>query len=122
MSKQMQSVQGIGEFRVIDPPRATPTPVSPNRLMLLPMVLVAALGAGLFVSLAISQLWPTFHDTRALRTATKRPMLGAISMLRTPRLAAQQRRSTAMFAVGLSTLVLGYAVGIGIMMVRSPIL
>lgn len=122
MSKQMQSVQGIGDFRVIDPPRVTPTPVSPNRLMLLPLVLLAALGAGVFVSLAVSQLWPTFHDTRSLRLATKRPILGAISVLRTPRLVAQQRRSFAMFAVGFSTLVLGYAIGIALMMVKSPVL
>ena len=41
----------------------------------------SAVAAGLFASLAASQLMPTFHDARALREISKRPILGMVSML-----------------------------------------
>jgi polysaccharide chain length determinant protein (PEP-CTERM system associated) len=72
---------GLGEFRVIDPPRVSKTPVAPNRLLILPFVLLVALGAGLAVSLIVSKIAPTFHDTRTLREIAQRPVLGSVSLL-----------------------------------------
>jgi uncharacterized protein involved in exopolysaccharide biosynthesis len=45
ISGELEGASGVADFRLIDPPRVSPTPVAPNRLLLLPMALVIALGA-----------------------------------------------------------------------------
>ena len=50
------------QFRVIDPPRTAPQPVSPNRFLLAPAIVLAALLAGLAVSFLMTQLMPTFES------------------------------------------------------------
>ena len=59
MSEDVNSA-GFAEFRIIDPPRITPNPVFPNRLSLIPLVMLAALGAGLAASFAMAQRNPDF--------------------------------------------------------------
>ncbi|MCY7317024.1 MAG: chain length-determining protein [Rubrivivax sp.] len=83
MSGDLDVASGVAEFRLIDPPRVAPKPVSPNRLLLLPLVLVAALGAGLFFSFAASQMRPTFSSPEELRQQTGLPLLGVVTMLTT---------------------------------------
>ena len=46
MSGELEVASGVADFRLIDPPRVSPKPVSPNRLLLLPLALLAALGGG----------------------------------------------------------------------------
>jgi uncharacterized protein involved in exopolysaccharide biosynthesis len=72
MSGELDVASGVADFRLIDPPRVTPKPVSPNRLALLPLALVAAIGAGLAVAFVASQLRPVFSDANELR-AEDRP-------------------------------------------------
>ena len=79
MSGEMDASTGGVEFRLIDPPRVSPRPVSPNRLLLLPLTLLLALAAGLVVPFAASQFRPVFFDARALREATGLPLLGTVS-------------------------------------------
>jgi len=83
MSGELDVASGVAEFRLIDPPRVSPQPVSPNRLLLLPAALVAALAAGLFFAFAAAQLRPTFADADVLRAKTGMPLLGVVSMLTT---------------------------------------
>ena len=40
MSGDLDMASGVVDFRLIDPPRVTPKPVSPNRMALLPLALV----------------------------------------------------------------------------------
>ena len=47
---------GVAEFRIIDPPRVTPTPVAPNRIGLIWGLIAASLAAGLATSFAVSNL------------------------------------------------------------------
>ncbi|HXR57582.1 MAG TPA: chain length-determining protein, partial [Casimicrobiaceae bacterium] len=89
-------------FRVIDPPRVSPQPVAPNRLGLLGIALLLSLAAGLGMSFAVSQLMPTFHDARGLRDTSKRPILGMVSMLPSDSLVHARRRSSWLFAGGVS--------------------
>jgi uncharacterized protein involved in exopolysaccharide biosynthesis len=103
MGKDVQDSSGA-QFRVIDPPRVWPQPVAPNRLGLLAIALALSLGAGLFGSFAASQLMPTFHETRALRAISKRPILGMVSMLPSEALHRMKRRNTWLFAGGVSGL------------------
>ena len=46
LSGDLESAAGVADFRLIDPPRASPKPVAPNRLLLMPLALLAALFAG----------------------------------------------------------------------------
>ena len=75
---------GVAEFRIIDPPRVTPTPVAPNRMLLLWGLIAGSLAAGLATALAVSQVRPTFHDGRVLREIAGRPLLGMVSMIAEP--------------------------------------
>ena len=81
MSGELEVASGVADFRLIDPPRVTPQPVAPNRLLLLPLALVAALGVGLFVAFAASQLRPVYSDGNELRTKTSLPLLGVVSLV-----------------------------------------
>jgi polysaccharide chain length determinant protein (PEP-CTERM system associated) len=81
MSGELDVASGVADFRLIDPPRVTPKPVSPNRLLLLPMALVVALASGIFFAFAASQLRPTFPDAESLRARTGVPLLGVVTML-----------------------------------------
>jgi polysaccharide chain length determinant protein (PEP-CTERM system associated) len=100
---------GIAEFRIIDPPRVTPNPVAPNRLLLLGGVVALSLLAGLFVSWLVSQVRPTFHDGRSLREIAQRPLLGMVSALPTHGLRVMRRRAALLFAGGFSGLLASYA-------------
>jgi len=80
MSGELDVASGVADFRLIDPPRVTPKPVSPNRLALLPLALAAAVGAGLAVAFVASQLRPVFSDAHEMRTKTGLPILGVVSM------------------------------------------
>ena len=73
-----QSAQ-IAEFRIVEPPRVLPSPVFPGRRMLAALVVLAAIGAGVFAAYARSRASPVITDTAALREFTKRPVLGEIS-------------------------------------------
>ena len=93
-------------FRVIDPPRTSPLPVFPNRLVLAPMVLVAALFAGLAAAYLSSQIRPVFSSVEALRRFTNRSVLGAVTRLRSADEIRRARMSTMGFASGVAALVL----------------
>ncbi|MFZ2295458.1 MAG: XrtA system polysaccharide chain length determinant, partial [Polaromonas sp.] len=73
MTGDLDTAAGVADFRLIDPPRASPTPVAPNRLLLLPLALLAALGAGLAVTFIASQLRAVFYDARSLSAAAGLP-------------------------------------------------
>ena len=81
MSGDLDMASGVVDFRLIDPPRVSPRPVWPNRLLLLGIALVVAMGAGLFTAFAGSQLRPVYNDAQELRNLTGLPLLGVVSMI-----------------------------------------
>ena len=83
MSGELDVASGMAEFRLIDPPRVSPQPVSPNRVALYLLVLAASLGLGVVFALAASQLRPTFSDADELRLKTGMPLLGVVTLLTT---------------------------------------
>ena len=89
---------GVADFRIIDPPTVSQTPVAPNRTFLLALVLLVSLGAGVFASFALSQIFPTFHDARALRELTQRAVLGSVELHSTADLVARRRSGRFLFA------------------------
>ncbi len=111
---------GVADFRIIDPPSVSPTPVAPNRLLMLPVVLFVALGAGLFFSFVISQALPTFHDARTLREIAQRPVLGTVSLLTNAAMNRQRRRNVALFAGGVAGLFAVYGAALMLLTVGGP--
>lgn len=112
MSGELEAAAGMADFRLIDPPRVSPKPVSPNRIALLPLALAAGLAAGLALAFALSQLRPVFFDPSELRTRTGLPLLGVVSMRVDEAARRKERGSLIRFASASLGLVGLFAVGL----------
>jgi len=71
---------GVVKFEVVDPPSAAFSPVAPNRVLLLAMVLAIGLGLAGGLAYLLHQLRPVFNNTRSLADITGLPVIGAISI------------------------------------------
>ena len=105
MSGELDVASGVAEFRLIDPPRVAPKPVSPNRMLLLPGVLLLSLAAGVFFAFAATQLRPTIASGEDLRKLTGLPLLGVVTMLRTEEDKQRERMSLFRFVAASGGLV-----------------
>jgi polysaccharide chain length determinant protein (PEP-CTERM system associated) len=105
LTGELDETAGLAEFRIIDPPRVSDKPVFPNRMVMIPLLLVVAIGAGAAAAFAVSQLMPTFHSTRSLREIGQRPVLGSLSLRPTAAMVRRQRLSTVYFAGSLAGLI-----------------
>jgi polysaccharide chain length determinant protein (PEP-CTERM system associated) len=115
MSGELDVASGIADFRLIDPPRVSPKPVSPNRLALLPVSLVAALAIGIGIAFLASQLRPVFSDPHQLRSKTGLPILGVVSMSLNDGQRRAERRSMISFYGASAGLVGMFVVGLAAM-------
>src|SRR5262245_2985438 len=89
-------------FRVIDPPQVPRTPSTPDRPLLMSLVLLAALGSGLGIPFLIGQLKPTFSNERRLREVSGLEVLGTVAMVWTEE--QQKRRTRGLVAIVISCL------------------
>ncbi|MBN8507419.1 MAG: chain length-determining protein [Burkholderiales bacterium] len=105
MSGELEVASGVADFRLIDPPRVSPQPVSPNRLLLLPLAFVVALGSGLFTAFAGSQLRPVFHSAAELREKISIPLLGVVSRVASAAEVRAERVNFIRFLAGSSGLI-----------------
>ena len=119
MSGDLDVASGVADFKLIDPPRVNPKPVSPNRLLLLPLVLVASLALGLFFAFAASQLRPTFSNAEDLRLQTGLPLLGVVTMLTTDFDRRRERMSLFRFVAASGGLVGLFGAGLITMSLMS---
>ena len=111
ISGEMQTVAGVSDFRVVDPPRVSSNPVFPNHTILFPMALIAALCAGLAAAYVAREVRPSFYDGRSLRDATGLPLLGVVSFGVTDSMRLRRRSANVKFAGGLGALVGIYFAG-----------
>lgn len=118
ISGELDVASGVADFRVIDPPRANPKPVAPNRLLLLAGAMAAALGVGLFTTFAASQLRPVFHDANDLRARVELPILGVVTRLVTDADRARQRVELIRFSAGAGGLLAMFAVALTVLAVQ----
>ena len=121
ISSNLEAAGSTSTFRVIDPPRVSQFPVVPNRLLLIPLILLLALGIGAFASFVWSQVQPIFHDSRPLREITGRPLLGTVSLVTDPKALIQQRRSKFTFISGLAGLVACYGIAFVFALITSRV-
>lgn len=112
MSGELDLAAGVADFRLIDPPRVSPKPVSPNRLVLLPIAMVLSLAAGLFTAFAASQLRPVFHSASELRTRFEFPVLGVVSMVTGESDARREKAALLRFFVASGSLIAVFAVAL----------
>lgn len=92
------------EFRIIEPPRALPGPVKPERLLLMLMVLGGSLGAGAALAFILHKARPTFVTGEMVYQQLGIPVLGAVSMAWTSRATWARRRAELAFMIGLVAL------------------
>jgi polysaccharide chain length determinant protein (PEP-CTERM system associated) len=104
LSGELEGSSGSVDFRLIDPPRASQKPVAPNRLLLLPLALIASLGAGLGIAFVLSQLRAVFFDARAVRNTIGLPILGVVSLVRSEATRARESRNLKKFGLASSGL------------------
>lgn len=118
ISGDLDVASGVADFRVIDPPRANPKPVAPNRLLLLAGSMAAALGIGFFTTFAASQLRPVFHDADDLRARVELPILGVVTRLVTDADRARQRVDLIRFSAGAGGLLAMFAIALTVLAVQ----
>ncbi|HOB95323.1 MAG TPA: GNVR domain-containing protein, partial [Aquabacterium sp.] len=110
MSGDLDMASGVVDFRLIDPPRVSPRPVFPNRLLLLAAALLAALVAGLATTFVASQVRPVFDDVHQLRAKTGLPLLGVVSMILSDEDRKRERSNRLRFYFGTGGLLASYLV------------
>jgi len=112
MSGDLDVASGMADFRLIDPPRVAPQPVSPNRMMLLPLVLLAAIAAGLFAAFGAGQLRPVFFHPAELRAKLDLPILGMVSAVLGDADTRKRRADRLRFVAASGSLVLVFSLGL----------
>lgn len=119
LSGELDSAAGVADFRLIDPPRVSPKPVAPNRVLLLPIALLASLAAGFFACFVASQLRPVFFDSRSLREITGLPLLGTVTALASESERQSKQSDLRRFLAGVVGLLGAFSVGIAILFLIS---
>jgi polysaccharide chain length determinant protein (PEP-CTERM system associated) len=98
LGEKLDESSQLAEFRVVEPPRVSPTAAFPSRLHLAILAVVLSVVGGVAVAFVADLIWPTFDQKSALSEATGRPVLGVVSMLVTPERARARRRSLLRFS------------------------
>ncbi|MBL8331293.1 MAG: chain length-determining protein [Rubrivivax sp.] len=80
------------EFRIVEPPNVSPSPVFPSRKFLALLVIVLSVVSGVVAAYAMSVARPVIGRVSELKALTGRPVLGSISVALTDAGRAVQRR------------------------------
>jgi polysaccharide chain length determinant protein (PEP-CTERM system associated) len=90
----------LADFRVVEPPRVSPSPVFPSHLQLAILGVLITLGSGLAAVVVAQSLRPTLDDAAGLAKLTGRTVLGTVSIVRTPQAAGLLRADRQKFVLG----------------------
>ena len=102
---QVQAQTAPIKFNVIDPPSAPSLPASPNRPLLLTIVLLAAIGGGIGAAFGFGQLQTTYPTASRLERASGLPVIGSITEVVQAPERAERRKRRIQFAGGAAALV-----------------
>lgn len=106
------------KLKVIEPPRIPLSPIGPNRIQLLSVVLLASLGAGGALAFLLSQINPRFFSTEELKEITQLPVLGTVSLVFGRQQRTERRMELAMFALVLCLLLSLFGALVGLELMR----
>ena len=106
LTVKLDEASKLADFRVIEPPRVSPSPVFPGRLHIAMAAVLASLLAGLCAPAVMDLLHPTFRDLKALQAATGRPVLGRITLAISDEARRQMRSTDTRLATALAGLLL----------------
>jgi polysaccharide chain length determinant protein (PEP-CTERM system associated) len=109
----------MAEFRLVEPPRVLPQPVFPGKRQLAMGLMVIALLIGAAAAYIKTLINPSFASERELREFTKRPVLGALSVVADPRAAALDRQDRLRLAGVFGLYVLAHVGWLGVIVLRS---
>ncbi|MGL1957607.1 MAG: chain length determinant family protein [Colwellia sp.] len=79
LAQQADETTNKIQFKVIDPPRAATEPAGPRRILFFVAVAIVGIGAGVGLSLLMSQLNPVVTSSTQLSRATGVPIFGMVS-------------------------------------------
>lgn len=105
----VQSQTAAAKFSLIEPPSAPKAPATPNRPLLLTIVLLAAVGAGMGAAFALGQLQGSYATPGRLAKASGLPVLGSIHEVLTHDQRVERKKKMKLFAGGTAALVGVYA-------------
>ncbi|MGZ8326655.1 MAG: XrtA system polysaccharide chain length determinant [Allosphingosinicella sp.] len=98
------------KFKVIDPPSQPSVPMTPNRPLLLTLILFVGLGAGAGAAYKLGQIQTTFPTQTRLADATGLPVLGSIGQVFTDAARARHRQRLLWLGGGAGALGAAWAV------------
>jgi polysaccharide chain length determinant protein (PEP-CTERM system associated) len=119
LTGEIESATGLADFRLIDPPRAEQAPVAPNRLLIMPLVLLFAMSVGLAITYVASLLRGVFHDARTLKNTFDLPLLGVVTFVKNEGDVLNERADLRRFLGGFVLLVLVFTAGMSVMYLKS---
>jgi len=96
------------QFKVIDPPRAKPKPVGPNRVVLNTLVLLVGLGTGISFAFILSQFNAVILTPFQLSQISGYPVLGSVSLNGNAGFTRKNKLKSILFACLLVILILMY--------------
>jgi polysaccharide chain length determinant protein (PEP-CTERM system associated) len=99
LAQQADETTNKIQFKVIDPPRAATKPSGPNRIMYFILITFVGLGAGIGLSLLLSQLSPVATSTAQLSKATGVPVFGVVSANENLGLQKWHKKKTVIFVI-----------------------
>lgn len=119
ISGDMQSVSGVADFRLVDPPRVAPGAVFPNRPLFLVVSLVLALAAGASVMFVSKEVRPCIYDRQELRNITGLPVLGVVSLVVSDEARKAVKQDLRKLATAAGGLLAAYAVFVAAMVMLT---
>jgi len=118
ISGDMQTVSGVADFRLVDPPRVVPA-VFPSRMLMLLASLVMALAAGAAAMFISKELRPCIYDRQQLRTVTGLPILGVVSFVASDEARTAGKRDLHRLIKAAGGLLAAYAVFVSAMVMLT---
>jgi len=113
LSENMEKQQKAKTFQLVGPAFYPKEPVKPDRLLILAIGFVAALGAGLGLSILLDKLGTSFQNSDELTGEVDLPLLASIPLIKTQAMFVEKRRAQVVtFLLSVATL------GVGIFGIR----
>jgi len=113
LSENMEKQQKANRFHLVDPANFPTSPVRPDRKLILAIGFVAALGAGLGLSILLEKMGTSFQSSDELTGEVDLPLLASIPLIKTQAMFVEKRRAQMVtFLLSVATL------GIGIFGIR----